>query len=575
MILHHHSPHRHPAVALAAGIGAAVLFWLVDSVLDSKAVGFGSLHESLLPLADGREMWMRLLVVALITGLGLYAYSTLARQREIEAVLREEIRQRERTAARLTRSELAVNELYRVTAASSLSFDENIRALLQLGCRHFGMSIGILSRITGERYEVVQAVAPDDAIAPGTVYRLGRTYCVMTLQSPAPVFFEHVSESAVRGHPAYEDFHLESYLGTRIEVDGAVFGTLNFSDRLPAREHFTAADADFLRLMAKWIGKELERLEAERALRRDAEVFNATAESIVITDARFNVLRVNPAFIAMTGYAPAEVLGRTLQFLAPPAGEEHACRIVWEVMAQTDHWHGEYTIRHRDGRCLPVLMSIKEITNHADGDAGYVVVFSDASQIKQYQDRLSHLAHHDGLTGLPNRLLFTARLNHALARARRRRGHVALLFVDLDDFKTINDSLGHAAGDALLQMTSRRLLASVRAEDTICRMGGDEFTVVLDSVNERGDAERVAEKIIAIMRQPFMFDGHEFRVSTSVGISLFPDDARDSHGLLRAADAAMYLAKQSGKNDYRFLPGNPAAPATHHALPRDSRPTKR
>ena len=548
-------PRRHPASALVAGFAAAALFWLVDSVLDIHLVGFDSLLDSLIPVTNTTEFWMRLLVSTLMIGIGIHAYGTLARQRDIEDMLRKEIGQHQRTAARLERSELAVHELYRVTTASGLSFDENMRELLALGCRRFGMSIGILSRITGERYEIVQAVAPNDSISPATVFELGRTYCVMALQSEAPVFFENASESPMRGHPAYEDFHLEAYIGTRIEVGGGIFGTLNFSDPLPAREPFTAADVNFLQLMAKWVGKELERLETERALRQDAEVFNATVESIVITDDHFRVLRVNPAFSAMTGYAPSEILGQTLPFLTLPEGEEQTCRIVWEVMAQTSRWHGEYTVWHRDGTRLPVLMSIKEVTSHGDSDAGYVIVFSDISKIKQYQDRLSHLAHHDGLTGLANRMLFTLRLDHALERARRHHGHVGLLFVDLDDFKSVNDGFGHGAGDALLQMAARRLLANVRAEDTVCRMGGDEFTVVLDSVGGRGDVERVAEKIVAVMRQPFTIYGREIRIGTSVGISLFPDDAHDSHDMLRVADAAMYLAKQDGKNGYRFLPG--------------------
>lgn len=550
----HESLRHQPALALAAGFGAALLFWVTDSALDSHFLGFRSLGESLLPLHDGPELGMRLLIVVLMISIGVYAHTTLARQRAHEERLHAEIRQREQTAARLTRGERAIHELYRLTTVSNLSFHASVHELLCLGRRRFGMEIGILSHVTGERYEVVEAVAPDGAIVSGDVYPLGKTYCVLTLQSPEPVFIEHAAESAVRNHPAYLELQLESYIGTRIEVKGAVFGTVNFSDRQPARERFTPADLDFLQLMGKWIGRELERLEAERILRQDAEVFNTTVESIVITDAEFRVVRVNPAFTAVTGYVAEEMLDHPLPFFAAPTGEEGARHIVPQLMGSADRWHGEYTVQRRDGRQLPVWMSIKQLATQRGSDVGYVFLFSDISQIKQYQDRLSHMAHHDGLTGLPNRLSFTLCIDHAIERAKRSQGHVALLFVDLDDFKAVNDNLGHAAGDELLQAASQRLLASVRAEDTVSRIGGDEFTVVLDSIHGRDDAVHVVEKILAALSRPFLLDGQEAHIGASVGVSLYPDDAGDSAGMLQAADAAMYLAKQAGKNAYRFLP---------------------
>ena len=200
-----------------------------------------------------------------------------------------------------------------------------------------------------------------------------------------------------------------------------------------------------------------------------------------------------------------------------------------------------------------------------DGMAGIVAIHSDVSEHVRTERRLSHLAHHDALTGLPNRLLFQDRLQSALALSRRNQWLLAVMFVDLDRFKTINDTLGHEVGDRLLQEAARRLQKSVRDCDTVCRMGGDEFALVLPELGDMNEAAQVPQRIVDSLRAPLRIDGHELEVTASIGIALFPADADEPDALVRHADAAMYQAKRLGRDNYQFY--SAAAPAAAPAAP--------
>jgi diguanylate cyclase (GGDEF)-like protein/PAS domain S-box-containing protein len=295
-----------------------------------------------------------------------------------------------------------------------------------------------------------------------------------------------------------------------------------------------------------------ERKRTEQALRQAAAVFENTTEGVMITDTDDRVVAVNKAFTEITGYDQTDVVGQTPRVLDSGRHDEPFYTAMSASITETGRWRGEVWKRRKNGETFPVWLNISTVIDERGRLTHYVRVFSDITPIKESQTQLERLAHHDALTGLPNRLLFNARLGHALERARREGGLVAVLFFDLDHFKNINDSLGHPAGDRLLQAVTTRLLDSVREEDTVARLGGDEFTLLLEELRESMDAATVAEKAINALARPFDLDGHEAYVTASVGISLFPNDGQDVTTLLKNADSALYQAKEHGRNKYHF-----------------------
>ncbi len=294
-----------------------------------------------------------------------------------------------------------------------------------------------------------------------------------------------------------------------------------------------------------------ERRQAEERLRQAGIVLQRIADAIVMTDARRRIVSVNPAFVALTGWSEAEVLGRDADALLHdpphPAG-------FWETLvhAPDGHWRGEVGLRRRDGRLLVALETASRVPEGEDDEVRYVLTCSDLTSMRSAQEQLSYLAHHDVLTGLPNRALLDERLDHELQRARRLGHGVALMFIDLDGFKTINDSLGHAAGDRLLQEVARRLRASIRDADTSARLGGDEFVVVMTDLAQPEDASRLAEKLLALLSEPVDIGGRTVKGSASIGVAVFPQDGGDRGALMMAADSAMYAAKANGRNHVSF-----------------------
>ncbi|GJL73427.1 MAG: hypothetical protein NMNS01_26260 [Nitrosomonas sp.] len=295
-----------------------------------------------------------------------------------------------------------------------------------------------------------------------------------------------------------------------------------------------------------------ERKRTEESLRQAAAVFENTAEGAMVTDNKYRILAVNKAFTEITGYEQNAVVGKTPQVLRSGKHDEPFYAAISASIMKTGRWRGEIWKRRKNGEIFPVWLNISIVVDNCGQVTHYVSVFSDITPIKKSQAQLERLAHHDALTGLPNRLLFHARLEHALERARRGAGLVAILCFDLDHFKDVNDSLGHPAGDRLLQVVTERLLDTVRKEDTVARFGGDEFTVLLEELQDPKGAGIVAEKALNVLAEPFDLDGHEAYVSGSVGISLFPDDGQDVTTLLKNADSALYRAKEHGGSSYHF-----------------------
>jgi diguanylate cyclase (GGDEF)-like protein/PAS domain S-box-containing protein len=295
-----------------------------------------------------------------------------------------------------------------------------------------------------------------------------------------------------------------------------------------------------------------ERKQSEEKLRQAATVFESTNEAIIVTDASHKIIAVNQAFTSITGYDKEDVAGREPSLLKSGKHDNAFYTELEASLARSGQWRGEIWNRKKTGEIFPAWESISAVIGEQGKISHYVSIFTDISDIKEAAERLTHLAHHDALTELPNRLRFNANLDQAIQHARRNGKSLALLFIDLDRFKLINDTLGHSAGDRLLQTIASRLLLCVREEDTVARLGGDEFTILLNEIQHGQDAAHIAEKIIAAVCQPLRLNGKEVVVSASIGISIFPDDGNNAEDLARTADAAMYQAKAHGRNTYRF-----------------------
>ncbi|HID44665.1 MAG TPA: EAL domain-containing protein [Chromatiaceae bacterium] len=287
-------------------------------------------------------------------------------------------------------------------------------------------------------------------------------------------------------------------------------------------------------------------------LRLGASVFENTDEAVVITDASGTIIEVNRAFTEIMGYAREEVLGQNPRMWQSEKHDESFFRDMWHALNTVGRWRGEIWNRRKNGEILPEWLTISSVADDSGSLTHYVGLYSDISQIKRSQEQLNFLAHHDALTGLPNRLLLNERLEQAIRHADRHQTILALLFLDLDRFKHINDSLGHPAGDELLRLVAERLVAMVRQDDTVARIGGDEFVLLLEGMDKVEDVIAIARKLMAIFTSPFILEAQEVCVTASLGISIYPRDGNEPAILLRNADAAMYRAKDEGRDTYQF-----------------------
>ena len=284
--------------------------------------------------------------------------------------------------------------------------------------------------------------------------------------------------------------------------------------------------------------------------RMTALVFQHSELGIIVADAKANIVAVNQAYCAMTGYAAAELIGRNPRIQQSGRQDDAFYRELWRQLNQTGQWQGEIWNRRKSGEPYPVWQNISAVRDRRGRVIRYVAIASDITPVKAVQERLDHLAHHDALTDLPNRLQLMNALEHALLHADRQQQRVALLFIDLDRFKAVNDSLGHAAGDRLLIEVARRLRAAVRAEDLVARLAGDEFVVLLEGLRERAEAAEVARKILQALPQPLTIGSHTLTPAASVGIAVYPEDGISATALLAAADAAMYESKRTGLHGF-------------------------
>lgn len=356
-----------------------------------------------------------------------------------------------------------------------------------------------------------------------------------------------------------ERYGILSSLAAPLMADGKVIGVLMSTNR--ERHHaYSPHEITIMETMAREAALAVhsqlitnQRMQQQKELMLAAGVFRDTQEGIIITDARGRILRVNEAFTRITGYSQAEVIGRTPRMLRSGRHDKEFYKKVWLELKVSGVWQGEIWSRRKNGELYPEWLNISAVLDEHDKPVQYIGIFSDFTEKKLSEDRIYHLAHYDILTGLPNRALLQERLGQAVAHAQRHGKPTAILFVDLDYFKRINDTLGHALGDQLLQVIAQRLLDCVRKGDTVARQGGDEFIIVLNELQHEDDAAIVADHILTEVARPIQLENHEVVISASIGISLYPGEAADVSTLLKNADAAMYRAKEHGRGIYQFF----------------------
>ena len=313
---------------------------------------------------------------------------------------------------------------------------------------------------------------------------------------------------------------------------------------------FTSRGEPHLLLMLENI---TEKKAAEEELRLAASVYQNSSEGILVTDAAGIILSVNPAFTEITGYAEDEALGRKTSLLRSDRHGPEFYRSMWEALTKEGCWRGEVWNRRKDGEAYLEWLSINRIEASAGAPFRYVAVFHDITELRRKDEEIRHQAFHDALTGLPNRALMKDRLLHALERAKREGGRLAVIFIDLDRFKAINDGLGHDVGDLLLQEVARRIKSRMRTADTVARLGGDEFVVLMEDLQEAGDCASLAQELMAEIARPMELSGHAVEIRASMGMAFYPEDGTNPMELMKRADLAMYSAKAAGRNTYRFF----------------------
>lgn len=296
-------------------------------------------------------------------------------------------------------------------------------------------------------------------------------------------------------------------------------------------------------------GLKRQRQDQER-LRQAAVVFDCTREGVLVTDSRGVIVHVNRALVEITGYSAEEVLGHRPNMFKSGRHGPAFYEAIFKSIDESGDWHGEIWNRRKSGEIYPQWQTVRSITDDKGQVTHYVAVFSDISAIKNSQSELARLVHHDPLTDLPNRLLFTDRTEQALASAQRHQTGCALLMVDLDHFKIINDSLGHNVGDLLLKAVADRLQRVFGKGFTVARLGGDEFAVLVDNCPQVAHAANAAQQVLEVMKGAFDVDKHQLFISASIGISVFPKDALNAEQLLRNADSALFKAKSTGREGY-------------------------
>lgn len=354
-----------------------------------------------------------------------------------------------------------------------------------------------------------------------------------------------------------------------VRCRNGIWGLLNFF--ATEKNYFTPDLVDLLEDLAADLALGIDMIELRRAgqaaeeqLLLNARIISATHEGLYITDRDNRIIMANPAMTNITGYSQEELVDAHWQIIDAGNHEEEFYKEIARQLDTTDHWQGEVWARRKNGEVFPAWLSITRVYDTEQDGYHNIAIYRDVTESKEYESRIEHLANHDVLTDLPNRFLLHDRAALAMSQAKRHGRKVAVLFIDLDNFKLVNDTLGHQIGDELLREASGRITGTLRSSDTVSRIGGDEFLALATELRSSADANVVAEKIIENISRPFVVHGENLIVTASVGIALFPDNGGDLDTLSRLADAAMLNAKRSGNNRFCLYSGEMSEDRSEH-----------
>ncbi|MDX8404700.1 MAG: diguanylate cyclase [Mariprofundus sp.] len=480
---------------VAAIIG--LCYWPVESLIHTAIFHEGSFLQQLMH-PDSNELWMRLIIITLFVGFGFYAEKLMVKQQKLVRTIRQ---QKE-----------GIQSLVDFAFDVLVSVDENGRII---DCNNKAISMFGWSREELIGSDFINKLMPDhnqecelqNLLTNGEETGCKAIETCVLLKDGTALPVEVGAASVCRG-------------------EGVGFNA-------------------FMRDIS-------ERKSYEQRLFLADRVMQGALEGIIITNCDNVILAVNPSFTATTGFSEDEVVGLTPRILQSGRQDKRFYGELWSIVAATGRWQGEIWNKRKNGEQYLEWLNISAVKDTNGNTTHYVGTFQDITKQKENEERLKFLSHHDQLTGLPNRVLFFDRFQQSISAAQRRGKILALLFVDLDGFKSVNDELGHHSGDLVLKQVATRLQNTVRAMDTIARVGGDEFTGILAEVGGPEDAVVVAQKIIAAVAVPFAIDENQVSIGASIGISLFPIDSEDREGLIQQADTAMYKAKNAGRNRYCF-----------------------
>jgi diguanylate cyclase (GGDEF)-like protein/PAS domain S-box-containing protein len=460
-----------------------------------------------------------------------------------------DITQRKQLEANLTRQVEMLKILNDIVAISGLQPRETLREALRIGLKYLKLDFGIVSQIRGSDYEVVVQVSPPDTMSDGLHFVTENTYCNETLKLGDVLAIPNVPLSEFSNHPCYRDFGLASYIGAPVWVSGTKFGTINFSSPTALAREF-GPDIDFVRLLARWAGAFIERMQFEEELALASSIYKNSSEGMLIANSENNIVAVNPAFEWITGYSASALVGNNPRMLSSGKHDREFYECMWKSITEKGSWQGEIWNRHKNGNEYLENLRINTIYGEDGHVRRRIALISDITDKKRSEELIWHQANFDTLTSLPNRRLFLDRMSQEIKLSKRTGLPFALLFIDLDSFKAINDTLGHDMGDVLLIETAQRISSCVRESDTVARLAGDEFTVILTSLEDPSKVNQIAQSIVEMLRTPFTLGVTETFVSASVGITLYPEAGNDVDSLIKSADQAMYAAKRAGKGQY-------------------------
>ena len=465
-----------------------------------------------------------------------------------------------------------LNQLYAVlgycnqAVARCASQDELFKQICKIVTQYGAMDVAWIGLINEEKkvYPVASEGATP-ALITQTLDVIQETDKTMTqgivrkaLAEDKPIWVQDYKNDPiceiVRNSPAWKQIaqrhNIHAMAALPLHKNGRIIGVMNLNASEPYA--FDIVAQKLLNELVTSIDFALDNFKRKEQLQLSAQVFTQSNEGLILLDCNRNIVMVNKAFTKITGYSEEEALGKNPRFLASGKHDADFYNAMWDSIAKTYSWQGELWNKRKDGTLYPQWLSIQGMRDSYGKLTHYTGLFVDMTERKKTEEQVQWLAHFDALTGLPNRTLLRERSNLALSLAQRRNEPLALMFLDLDGFKNVNDSLGHNTGDELLKQFASRLKGLVREQDTISRQGGDEFVLVLPNT-DTGGATSIAEKLLAIAAEPYHIDPHELNLTASIGIAMFPSDGMDFETLSCSADTAMYRTKQNGRNNYCFF----------------------